>query len=56
VIAAAHIPVVVGLTLYLNFRTLPEGLRPNVARTAGMVVAGAFYAVFATVHVATLVS
>lgn len=45
-IEAAHIPVVTGLTLYLNHRHLPRHLRPTRFATAAASVAGLFFAGF----------
>ena len=49
-IEAAHIPVVTGLTLYLNHRMLPEKLRPSKFIFAGTVIAGLFFAGFAGIY------
>lgn len=46
-IEAAHIPVVTGLMLYLNHRTLPGDLRPSWFAFATTAVAGLFFAAFA---------
>jgi Mn2+/Fe2+ NRAMP family transporter len=51
VIEAAHIPVVVGLTLYLNHTVLPEELRPSRFTFWVTVLAGAFFAIFAVIYV-----
>lgn len=45
-IEAAHIPVVAGLTLYLNHRQLPRHLRPTRFATAGAGIAGLFFVGF----------
>lgn len=45
-IEAAHIPVVAGLTLYLNHRDLPRQLRPTGFATAGTSLAGLFFIAF----------
>jgi Mn2+/Fe2+ NRAMP family transporter len=45
-IEAAHIPVVAGLTLYLNHRDLPRQLRPTGFATAGTSLAGLFFVAF----------
>ncbi len=54
-IEAAHIPVVTGLTLYLNHRMLPKELRPSKLIFAGTVVAGLFFAGFAIIYLLQLV-
>jgi Mn2+/Fe2+ NRAMP family transporter len=46
IISAAHLPVVVTLTLYLNLRHLPKGLRPGPLWTAATLVAILFYGFF----------
>ena len=51
---AAHIPVVAALTLVLNRRQLPEGLRPSAFAVACTAMAALFFAVFALVYVFTL--
>lgn len=55
-IEAAHIPVVTGLTLYLNHRMLPEKLRPSKFIFAGTVIAGLFFAGFAGIYLLQLTS
>lgn len=55
VVAAAHTPVVVYLTLYLNRTRLPKGLRPGWFATSWMVFAGLFYGGFALLHLLDLV-
>jgi hypothetical protein len=50
-IEAAHIPVVAGLTLYLNHRILPPDLQPSRATIVVTGLAGLFFAVFAVVYV-----
>jgi Mn2+/Fe2+ NRAMP family transporter len=47
IISAAHMPVVVLLTLYLNLRHLPEGLRPGLVWSIIMVLVGIYYSFFA---------
>jgi len=49
-IEAAHIPVVTGLTLYLNHRLLPQELRPSKFTFAVTAIAGLFFAVFAVIY------
>lgn len=53
-IEAAHLPVLAGLTLYLNRRELPMDLRPSRLAFWGTVLAGAFFAGFALLYVADL--
>lgn len=53
-VEAAHIPVVAGLTLYLNRTRLPRELRPSVAATSAAVIAAGFFAAFAIYYVLTL--
>ncbi|GAB4232314.1 MAG: Nramp family divalent metal transporter [Elainellaceae cyanobacterium] len=53
-IEAAHIPIVTGLTLYLNHRMLPKELRPSKLIFAGTVIAGLFFAAFAIVYLLQL--
>lgn len=53
-VEAAHIPVVAGLTLYLNHRMLPEELRPSKFIFGGTVVAGLFFAGFAVIYLLQL--
>jgi Mn2+/Fe2+ NRAMP family transporter len=55
-VEAAHIPVVAGLTLYLNRRRLPEGLRPSWPTSVCTVLAAIFFTAFAGVYVLQLVS
>ncbi len=55
-IEAAHIPVVTGLTLYLNHRMLPEELRPSKFIFGGTAIAGLFFAVFALIYLYQLLS
>ncbi len=49
-IEAAYIPIVTGLTLYLNHRMLPKDLRPAKVILAGTVIAGLFFALFAVIY------
>jgi Mn2+/Fe2+ NRAMP family transporter len=53
-IEAAHIPIVTGLTLYLNHRMLPKELRPSKFIFGGTAVAGIFFAVFAVIYLLQL--
>lgn len=46
-IEAAHIPIVTGLTLYLNKKTLPKELQPSTPIFIITILAGLFFAVFA---------
>lgn len=54
IVTAALTPVLVGLTLYLNHRRLPAGLRPGRTITALMVLAGLFFGAFALLYFADL--
>ena len=45
-IEAAQIPVIAGLTLYLNRRRLPKSLQPSVPAMIGVGVAATFFATF----------
>jgi hypothetical protein len=54
-IEAAHIPVVTGLTLYLNRTRLPAELQASRLSFATTALAGAFFAVFAAVYLFQLV-
>ena len=53
-IEAAHIPVVAGLTLYLNQKKLPVDLRPGLFTLTMTAAAGLFFALFAAVYVLQL--
>ncbi|MBE9093312.1 Nramp family divalent metal transporter [Tychonema sp. LEGE 07203] len=53
-IEAAHIPIVTGLTLYVNHRMLPEKLRPSKLIWGGTVIAGIFFACFAVIYLLQL--
>jgi hypothetical protein len=50
-IEAAHIPIVTGLVLYLNKRTLPEELQPSMATWIITIIAGLFFAAFAGIFI-----
>ena len=52
VLAAAHMPVIVFLTLYVNRARLPEAFRPGRMAVAGMLLAGGFYAAVAVIFFA----
>ncbi|WP_226889913.1 Nramp family divalent metal transporter [Nostoc sp. MG11] len=54
-IEAAHIPIVTGLTLFLNQRMLPKELRPSKIIFAGTAIAGIFFAVFAVIYLLQLI-
>jgi len=54
IIAAAHTPVVVGLTLYVN-RRLPAPVRPSRTSQAALGTAGVFFGAFAVVYLLSLV-
>jgi len=53
-IEAAHIPIVTGLTLYLNHRMLPKELRPSKIIFGGTAIAGIFFGVFAVIYLLQL--
>lgn len=53
-IEAAHIPVVVGLTLYLNHKMLPKDLQPSPFSFWASVLAGTFFAAFACLYLLQL--
>lgn len=55
IVAAAHTPVVVFLTLYLNKTELPDEFQPGKFSTWSMVLAGTFFAVFAGLYLLDLV-
>jgi hypothetical protein len=54
-IEAAHIPIVAGLTLYANHRTLPRDLRPSTPTFVATVLAALFFAAFAVFYLVRLV-
>jgi Mn2+/Fe2+ NRAMP family transporter len=54
-IEAAHIPIVAGLTLFLNRRMLSGQLRPSGFTFWGTVLAGGFFALFAVIYLLQLV-
>lgn len=54
-IEAAHIPVVAGLTLFLNHRMLSNRLRPSGLSFWGTVISGLFFAVFAGIYLLQLI-
>lgn len=53
-IEAAHIPIVAGLTLYLNHRMLPKRLKPSALSFWATVMAGLFFAAFALIYLLQL--
>ncbi|HEX5541326.1 MAG TPA: Nramp family divalent metal transporter [Micromonospora sp.] len=53
-IEAAHIPVVAGLTLYLNHRDLPRRLRPGPVAITGTSIAGLFFVAFTAFYLWTI--
>jgi hypothetical protein len=55
-IGATHIPFVIGLTLYLNQRSLPPELRPSWFTFAITAFAGLFFVRFAAVYLSRLIS
>ncbi|MGH2793417.1 MAG: Nramp family divalent metal transporter [Actinomycetota bacterium] len=54
-IEAVHIPLVAGLTLYLNRRQLPEALRPGKVATTGTILASVFFLAFAAYFLVDIV-
>lgn len=50
IVSAAHLPVVVVLTLWLNWRRLPRELGPGPAGIAAMIVVALFYGFFASFY------
>lgn len=55
-IEAAHLPILAGLTLYVNYRTLPAELRPSRVTTGLTVLAALFFAVFAALYLFQLLT
>jgi hypothetical protein len=55
-IGAAHIPFVIGLTLYRNQRSLPPELRPSWFTFAITALAGLFFVGFAAIYLSQLVA
>jgi Mn2+/Fe2+ NRAMP family transporter len=55
-IEAAHVPIVTGLTLYLNHRSLPPDLRPTWFTFAVTVLAGLFFVAFAAIYLFRLIA
>lgn len=55
IIEAAHIPVVTGLILYLNKKTLPRELQASKTTFWITVMAGFFFALFAVVYLVQLI-
>lgn len=53
-VAAAHTPVVVFLTLYLNRKHLPSPLRPGTFTLVSMWLSGIAYGAFAVYHFTTM--
>lgn len=49
-VSATHMPVVIFLTIYLNRKRLPPGLRPGNFITAAAIASGLFFAGFAMFH------
>lgn len=50
IIAGAHTPLIVFVTLYLNRKRLPRDVRPGVFLTSSMVLAGVFFMAFAALY------
>lgn len=55
-IEAAHLPVLAGLTLYVNHRTLPQELRPSRVVFGATLASGLFFAAFAGVYLYQLLT
>lgn len=55
-IEAAHLPVLAGLTLYLNRRALPKTLQPSLPVFVLTVVSGLFFAAFAVLYLVQTLS
>lgn len=55
IIAAAHTPVVVFLTLHMNRKTLPREFAPGIFLSTMMVITGLFFAAFAGIYLLDLV-
>jgi hypothetical protein len=53
-IEAAHIPIVTGLTLYLNRQMLPKELQPSKFNFGATAIAGIFFLVFAVIYLLQL--
>lgn len=56
VIEAIHIPIIAGLTLYMNSSTLPGALKPSLSTIIINVVACSFFLGFAALYLAQLFS
>lgn len=50
-IEATQLPILAGVTIFLNRRELPSGLRPTITESIGTVTAAVFFAAFAVVYV-----
>lgn len=50
IITAAHMPVVVLLTLHVNRRQLPESFRPGTIWSGIMILVGLYYSIFAAFY------
>lgn len=55
-IEAIHIPIIVGLTLYMNYTILPEKLKPSVASFIMVLLSMLFFIGFAGLYVYQLVT
>ena len=53
-IEAIHIPIVASIILYLNWTSLPDGLRPSLASLIGTAIAAIFFGLFAAFYVLSL--
>ena len=56
VIEAAHIPVLVGCILVINYKTLPKELKPGIFTTIMTTLSGLFFAAFTIVYLLDLFS
>ena len=54
IIEAIHIPIIAGLTLYMNVKTLPHGLRPSKTIVAMNILACLFFIGFASLYIVQL--
>lgn len=54
VIEAAHIPVLVILVLWMNYRALPKELRPSIFTTIMTAISGLFFAAFTVIYILSI--
>lgn len=55
IIEAIHIPIIAGLTLYINIKTLPVGLKPSKISVTINIIACLFFMGFAGLYVIQLI-